>query len=192
VTSPTPEPESSPIIFDNTVLSNFALVQAIDLLRRLYEGRAFICRAVWQEIQAGIDSGWKYPWLRGRTRLQAVNQALEEGWLQFPSSEVNPGEEVMELRLASEYGQRFGAGEAESMAYALRRDWVFATDDGPARRFARERGICLTGTLGILVKATSVEILSLSDADAIHARMIDEGYRSPLPYENGISGYLTH
>ncbi|MEQ8462403.1 hypothetical protein [Coleofasciculus sp. E1-EBD-02] len=41
-----PEPEASPIIFDNTVLSNFALVQAFDILRQLYEGRAFICRAV--------------------------------------------------------------------------------------------------------------------------------------------------
>lgn len=189
MTSRTPEPDRSPIIFDNTVLSNFALVQAFDVLRRLYEGRAFICRAVLQEIQAGIDSGWKYPWLRGRTRLQAINQALDDGWLQVPSSEVNPGDDIVELRLALEYGQRFGAGEAEAMAIARTRDWVFASDDGAARRFAQERSIRLTGTLGILVKATSIEILSLSDADAIHARMIDEGYRSPLSYENGISSF---
>jgi predicted nucleic acid-binding protein len=186
-----PEPEASPIIFDNTVLSNFALVQAFDILRQLYEVRAFICRAVLQEIQAGIDSGWKYPWLRGRTRLQVVNQALDEGWLQIPRSEVNPGDDIGELQLALEYGQRFGAGEAEAMAIARTRGWVFASDDGAARRFAKEHSIRLTGTLGILVKATSVGILSLSDADGIHARMIDEGYRSPLPYENGISSFLN-
>lgn len=100
MTSRTPKPESLPIIFDNTVLSNFALAQSFEVLRRLYEGRAFICRAVLQEIQTGIESGWKYPQLRSRTRLQAVNQAIEEGWLQFPDYEANPGDEVLELRLA--------------------------------------------------------------------------------------------
>lgn len=191
MTSRTPEPESLPIIFDNTVLSNFALAQSFEVLRRLYEGRAFICRAVLQEIQTGIESGWKYPQLRSRTRLQAVNQALEEGWLQFPDYEANPGDEVLELRLALEYGQRFGAGEAEAMAVARTRSWVLATDDGEARRFAQERGIRLTGSLGILIKATQQEIFGLIEADTLHARMIDEGYRSPLPYENGISGYLN-
>jgi predicted nucleic acid-binding protein len=191
VTSRTPEPESSPIIFDNTVLSNFALAQSFEILRRLYEGRAFICRAVLQEIQAGIESGWKYPQLRSRTRLQAVNQAIEAGWLQFPDNDVDPSDEVLELRLALEYGQRFGAGEAEAMAIARTRGWVLATDDGAARRFAQERSIRLTGSLGILIKATQQGIVRLTEADALHARMIDEGYRSPLPYENGISGYLN-
>lgn len=190
VTSRTPEPELSPIIFDNTVLSNFALVQFFEVLRRLYEGRAFICRSVFQEIQAGIESGWKYPQLRSRTRLQAVNQALEEGWLQFPNSDVNPSDEVLELRLALEYGQRFGAGEAEAMAIARTRGWILATDDGEARRFSQERGIRLTGSLGILIKATQQQVVQITEADALHARMIDEGYRSPLPYENGISTYL--
>ncbi|MEQ8462402.1 hypothetical protein [Coleofasciculus sp. E1-EBD-02] len=111
--------------------------------------------------------------------------------MQIPRSEVNPGDDIGELQLALEYGQRFGAGEAEAMAIARTRGWVFASDDGAARRFAKEHSIRLTGTLGILVKATSVGILSLSDADGIHARMIDEGYRSPLPYENGISSFLN-
>ena len=110
VTSRTPESESLPIIFDNTVLSNFALVQSFDVLRKLYEGRAFIGRAVLQEIQAGIESGWKYPELRSRTRLQAVNQGIEDGWLQFPNNDVDPSDEVLELRLALEYSQRFGEG----------------------------------------------------------------------------------
>lgn len=191
MTSRTPKPESSQIIFDNTVLSNFALVQSFEVLRRLYLRRAFICKAVLQEIQAGIETGWKYPQLRSRTRLQVVNQAIEEGWLRFPDEDVNPGDEVLELRLALEYNQQFGAGEAEAMAIARTRNWLFASDDGSARRFATERGTRVTGTLGILVKAVESEILSLSVADAIHARMIDEGYRSPLPYESGISSFLN-
>lgn len=57
VTSRTLDPEFLPIIFDNTVLSNFALAQSFEVLQRLYEGRAFICKAVLQEIQVGIESG---------------------------------------------------------------------------------------------------------------------------------------
>lgn len=104
---------------------------------------------------------------------------------------MNPGDEVLELRLALEYGERFGAGEAEAMAIARNRNWVLATDDGGARRFAQKRDIRLTGSLGILIKATQQDILRLTEADALHARMIYEGYRSPLPYENGISSYLN-
>lgn len=102
MTSRTPKSELSPIIFDNTVLSNFALVQSFEVLRRLYLRRAFICRAVLQEIQAGIETGWKYPQLRIRTRLQVVNQAIEEGWLRFPDEDANPGDDQLQsLRLSS-------------------------------------------------------------------------------------------
>jgi len=191
VTSRTPEPEYSQIVFDNTVLSNFALTQSFDVLQKLYEGRAFICQAVLLEIQAGIESGWKYPQLRSRTRLQAVNQAIERGWLQFPNNNVDPSDEVLELRLAWEYGQGFGEGEAEAMAIARTRGWILATDDGKARRFCQENGIRLTGSLGILIKATQQEIVTLTEADALHARMIDEGYRSPLDYDRGIYNYLN-
>jgi hypothetical protein len=144
-----------------------------------------------QEIQTGIESGWKYPQLRSRTRLQAVNQAIEAGWPQFPENDVDPSDEVLELSLALEYGQRFGAGEAEAMAIARTRGWVLATDDGAARRFAQNQSIRLTGSAGILIKAVQQGIVRLTEADALHARMIDEGYRSPLLYENGISGYLN-
>ena len=64
-------------------------------------------------------------------------------------------------------------------------------DDGLARSFAKERGIWLTGTLGILIKAVKVGVLLLTDADAIHTLMVDEEYRSPLNRDQGISAYLS-
>ncbi len=185
------QPEASPIIFDNTVLSNFALSQVFYVLQRLYTGRAFVGKAVQREIQAGIDSVSTSANLKNRTKLDEINKALEDGWLQTPSDRVNPSDNTVELRLTLEYCQRFGAGESEAMAIARHRNWVFASDDGSARKFAQERDIRLTGTLGILVKAVKSKILCLSIADVIHAQMIDEGYRSPLSYENSISSYLN-
>lgn len=121
MTSKTPDLESLPIIFDNTVLSNFALVQAFGLLPLLYKGRAFIGQAVLQEIQAGIESGWQYPHLRSRNRLQTINHGLQKGWIQLPNSEGDPENDILELKRAVEYGQQLGAGEAEAMAIARTR-----------------------------------------------------------------------
>lgn len=188
----TPELESFPIIFDNTVLSNFALVQEFGILQTLYSGKAYVSQAVLQEISAGKDSGWQYPWLKSRKRLEAVGIALSVGWLRIPNSLPEIKLEQTEVQLTQEYRQCFGKGEGESMAIALFRGWIFASDDGTARKFAQKQGIRLTGTLGILIKATTAEILSLCEADLIHSRMIDEGYRSPLPYNQGISTFFAN
>jgi predicted nucleic acid-binding protein len=77
------------------------------------------------------------------------------------------------------------------MAIAFCRGWIFASDDGATRRFAQNQGIRLTGTLGILIKATTIGLLDRSEADTIHAQMVDEGYRSPLAYDGGISSFLN-
>ncbi len=189
--SETHEVDVVPIIFDTTVLRNFALAEVFYILESSYKGRAFICNAVLQEVQAGIECGQREPLLQSRTKLQIIKQAVDDGWLQFPSIGVNPALDIVELQLMNEYQQRFGKGESESMAVAGTRSWVFATDDKAARNFAKECGIEITGTLGILVKAVSSNILSLSDADVIHTFMKNEGYRSPLPDEYGISDYLN-
>lgn len=187
----TPESTDLPIIFDNTVLSNFALVEVFEILRELYADRAFVSQAVLQEVQAGRQTGWQYPWLSSRRRLEAIVLALSQGWFQLPPPLSDVNRKQQEAQLAQEYGERFGKGEAESMAIALCRGWVFASDDGAARRFAQAQPIKLTGTLGILIKATQSGILTQADADGIHGLMIDEGYRSPFPYENGISSFLN-
>ena len=49
---------------------------------------------------------------------------------------------------------RLGAGESEVIALAEERAGSLAVlDDGAARREARERGLLLTGTMGVLIRA---------------------------------------
>jgi predicted nucleic acid-binding protein len=184
------ELDISHIIFDNTVLSNFALVQAVYVLKRLYSGRAFIGQAVQREIQIGIESASQSSNFLNRAKLQEITQALSNGWLQTPPLNSSSNADIVELQTTSEYSKQFGEGESEALAIARNRNWVFASDDRAARKFAREQGIRLTGSVGILVKAVQCEFLSCSFADIIHAQMIDEGYRSPLSYKNGISSFL--
>ncbi|WP_017654871.1 hypothetical protein [Fortiea contorta] len=185
------DPDLSPIIFDSTVLSNFSPAQILHVLRRLYAGRAFIGRAVRREIQVGSASTCNSTYLRTRAKLRAVNQAFQEGWMRSPDDEVNPKDEVIELRLSMEYRKRFSPGESEAMAIARNRNWIFASDDGTAKRFARERGIRVTGTLGILTKAVKSNILCSSVANNIYAQLFEEGYNFQLPYQNDISSHLN-
>ena len=185
------ESEASPIIFDRTVVSNFTQAQILHVLRRLYAGRAFVSKAVRREIKAGIASSCNSASLPNRAKQQAINQALEEGWMRSPNDEVNPDDEVVELRLSIEYRKHFSAGESEAMAIARTRNWVFACDDGRAKRFARERGIRVTGTLGILTKAVKSNVICSSVANKMYAQLIEEGCSLKLPYQNGISSFLN-
>jgi len=190
VISRTLELGNSSIIFDKTVLGNFAQAQVMHVLRRLYSGGAFICKAFRREVQAAIASGWSYPYIQSWLRLQAVEQALEDGWLRLADEVIDERDDVVELRLALEYNQRLGMVEAESIATARTRRWVFASDERRARSFARQQGVCVTGTWGVLVRATEQGILNINEADAMHTCLVDRGYRSPLTYENGISTFI--
>lgn len=54
------------------------------------------------------------------------------------------------------------------------------TDDSDARRYARQSGIPVTGTLGILVRLVQKRLLSLDEANLLLAEMVKYGYYSPV------------
>lgn len=46
-----------PRLLDNTVLTNFSLVERLDLVLELWEGRCMTTSAVLAEYQTGVDTG---------------------------------------------------------------------------------------------------------------------------------------
>ena len=73
-----------------------------------------------------------------------------------------------------------GRGERTSLAIAFNRRAAIATDDGLARKVARNLGISITGTIGVLQRAVQREILSDSQAQQALDEMIAAGYYSPV------------
>jgi predicted nucleic acid-binding protein len=158
-------------LFDASVLSNLAAVNHFGLLEGRYHGSAFTTVEVGDELRRGVQAGYGY--------LEAVLQQIEgispAGWLRIlvPSS-------VAEHRLRAEFDLVLDQGEASCLALAVSRGLVLVTDDLAARRLAKERGVALTGTLGILVGLVREHTISLAEANALLADMIRHRYRSPV------------
>jgi predicted nucleic acid-binding protein len=73
-----------------------------------------------------------------------------------------------------------GKGEASCLAVARERGYRLATDDKDARRLARQMGISLTGTVGILAMLVKQGELTPVEGDRLLQEMIARGYRAPL------------
>ncbi len=147
-------------ILDTTVLSNFAHIQRPDLLQSALGGHAATTAAVLAELRAGVTLGWvprcDWSWLTVVT-LTDEEQAQTAHYISI-----------------------LDAGEAECLAIAHVRGWVFASDELAARRLAQQAGVAVSGTLGALQKLVAMQLLTRDEADALLTVMIARGYRAPV------------
>jgi predicted nucleic acid-binding protein len=149
-----------PIVLDNTVLTNFALVNRADLVMRLWSTAACTTPAASAEYGVGVSRGL----------------LPSDAWADLPV--VTPTEE--ESNFASSLSPRLGAGERTCLAVAVHRQGLFASDDLDARRAAQWHGVPTTGTVGILILCVRRGYLPYKQADVLLAEMIALGYRSPV------------
>lgn len=148
------------ILLDNTVLSNFALVERIDLLVLALGAHVATTPQVVDEHRAGVALG-RVP-ETDLTWLQVlVLSAAEEASLQ-------------------QFLLHLNQGEAACLAVAAHRPARVLTDDRDARRFAGRRRIAISGTLGVLVRLVRTDHLTVPEADSLLRKMITQGYRSPV------------
>jgi predicted nucleic acid-binding protein len=85
-----------------------------------------------------------------------------------------------ELARAEQLERRLGPGEAACLAVAEARGYPVLTDDRAARRTAKELGLQLSGTLGVLVRLVDSHVLTVTQADALLGPMLAAGYRCPI------------
>jgi len=155
------------IIFDCSTLSNFAFSDSLFILENLYKDSAFITILVSAEILKGIQQGHK--------GLREIHRALKKGWLSEISLKTQKEKSLYQTLSVS-----LGHGEASSIAAAKSRGFIFACDDRAARRESGLLSVKLTGTLGILKKATRNQIINLDEGHRILSKMIKAGFYSPV------------
>jgi len=154
-----------PSVLNTTVLSNFATVDRVDVPAAL----AGVCTvpAVRDELETGVDS---HPSLR--PALDALDDSIP---VVSPSETASNRESVVRSHL--------DAGEAQAFALAERHDGRLLTDDGDARSFARDQGVTVVGSVGVLRAAIDANRIDEPTADSWLQTWIDDfGYR--VPYRN--------
>lgn len=149
-------------VLNTTVLSNFAHVDHVELLLAL--SRVVTVDAVQTELDEGNET---HHYLE-----QALDVLEDEIPVVTPSSPAQEREEVLLETL--------DPGEAQALGVAEVAEGMVVTDDGDARTIADERGIRLTGSIGLLVRFVENDRITADTADTYLKRWIDEaGFRSP-------------
>lgn len=167
MTAPVP---ARPTVLDATVLSNFAYLDAVSRLSIL--PRPIVVPAVRAEIETAVEA---HPFLQNAAA--AISDSIPVVTVSNGASELRDG-----------FLDRLDGGEAESLAVAELNNGLLATDDATARSVARDRGVRVTGTIGVLIELVAEDILEEKTADAWLKRVIDENdYRAPF---RDLSEYL--
>lgn len=153
---------SPPTVLDTTVLSNFASTDAMSILTASLP-RPETVPAVESEVEKGLREGYTF--------LQPVRDAFEAS-IQVSALPSPVPESIV---------RPLDPGEAEAVHLASETGGTFVSDDRDARTVARERGIPVTGSIGVLARAVVAERIDLSTADD-WLRTWDEeyGYHAPV------------
>lgn len=157
------------VIVNTTIISNFAAVGRLDVLRNLL-GQLFITNEVYAEIQDGLAEGYAF---YAGIELH-MSPFTANGWLHLTSLQDDE-----EFRMLNNMPAGLHRREASCLAVAVRRGMAFLTDDARARAAAHGLHIAVSGTLGVLVSAVKQILLTLETADSLLNQMIQAGYRSP-------------
>jgi predicted nucleic acid-binding protein len=158
------------VIANTTVISNFASINQLDLLRQLF-GALYISTEVYEEIQIGLEEGYQF--YTGIDRM--IHPFVHDGWIRLTSMA-----DEAELGLYGELPSRLHRGEASCLVIARHRGWMLLTDDRIARDEGNRLGIMVSGSVGCLVLAVERGLCSLEQANIWLSEMIRQGYRSPV------------
>lgn len=160
---------ATPNVLNTTVLSNFAYIDQLWVVSEL----SGICTVpvVREELEHGVDD---HPY------LQSALDTLDDEIPVAPISDTVANREAI-------VSSHLDPGEAQAFAFADAHDGRLLTDDGDARSFAKEQGVTVVGSVGVLLAAIDAGKIDESTADEWLSTWIDEiGYY--VPYRS-ISDY---
>jgi len=148
----------SPVVLDTTVVSNFAFTDDLDLVCDDPDARVVTVPAVIDEIRAGNED---------LDFLAGIEEDLD----------VHEGESDPDAELTDSLDY----GEAHALNAALVENGTLATDDLAARELADDRGVPVTGSIGLLARLVRREVLTVAEADDVLRRWIEgSDYFSPV------------
>jgi Predicted nucleic acid-binding protein, contains PIN domain len=153
---------ANPSVVNTTVLSNFAYIDQLWVVTGLFG----ICTVpvVREELEHGVTDHSYF-----QTALDTLDDKIPVATI---SDTVANREAVV--------GDHLDPGEAQAFALADAHDGRLLTDDGDARSFAKEQGVTVVGSVGVLLAAIDAGKITEQTADGWLSTWIDEiGYYVP-------------
>lgn len=135
------------IILDNTALSSFAHIERMDIPSKLF-GKAVIPETVYYE---GVLKAEK------SERADRIKRSIEEGLIDV----IKPSKD--DIRAAEKLQKNLGSGERYVIIIGIAKNCLIATDDLKPRKLAKEMGLDVIGTLGILRLAYKKNLIDEED-----------------------------
>ena len=158
----TDEIPPNPRVLNTTVLSNFAYIDQLWVVAGL--SRICTVPVVREELENGVDD---HPY------LQSALDTLDDEIPVTPLSDTVANREAV-------VSSHLDPGEAQAFALADAHDGQLLTDDGDARSFAKDQGVTVVGSVGVLLAAIDAGKIEESTADEWLSTWIDEiGYYVP-------------
>jgi Predicted nucleic acid-binding protein, contains PIN domain len=124
-----------PVVLDATVLSNFASTGTVDVLVDTLDRPATV-PAVQTELERGYAQDYDF---------------LDDALARIGDDITLLGVEERPATGETAIREHLDSGEAEALLGAIKREGTLATDDLAAREMATERGVPVTGSVGLLV-----------------------------------------
>lgn len=149
------------ILIDNTVLSNFALIGELNLLRYYSQGKGAISGYVLAEFERGAKEGI------------FINTSLD--WLEVLTLVDSKEKSLFEI-----FSKRLGVGESSCLAIAISRGYDLLSDDMAVRKIAMHEGVRLSGSIGVLLELIRTNRISIEKGNTILSGFIKHGYFSPV------------
>jgi len=127
------------IIFDTDILSIFAKVNRLDLLKNLFSV-IYITPMIREELFIPLEYGYRFP-------LKILSDSVV----------IIPNEQ--ELDIYTKLRLKLGKGEAEAISIAKSRKLLFATNDKVAQKVAKENSVKVISLQAILKACWKKKIL---------------------------------
>lgn len=135
------------IIFDTDILSVFAKINRLELIRKLFR-TIHITPMIREELTAPLEYGYDFP-----------KDILNNSSVIIPTLD--------ELVLYNKFKVRLGKGEAEAISIAISRKLLLATNDRVAQKVAKENGVGIISLQAILKASVKRQFLTLNDLNEI-------------------------
>ena len=153
---------ANPSVLNTTVLSNFAYIDQLWVVA----GLSGICTVpvVREELEHGVAD---------HSYLQTALDTLDD---EIPVATISDTVANREAVV----GDHLDPGESQAFALTDAHDGRLLTDDGDARSFAKEQGVTVVGSVGVLLAAINAGKITEQTADGWLSTWIDEiGYYVP-------------